>query len=391
MPSTDPVRKIDSLRFCVGGLFTLALIAFLFVSRAVLLPVILSLILMLILRPFYAFFRKYFRFPPALAGLAIVLGLAGSLFACGYFLADPASRYFQSLENKEVRVKLARVFSPLKEIHTDIVEVAKKVDQFGSEAAPLEDAELQDGPDNDSTRVEIQSTEDREENQVTVTSPIRDGSGAVSVQIQESAVEGFYDAVQNLGFHALSTLVLLYFLLIYGEEMAKRLGQARGTPDLLVEIEKKVSGYLFSITAINIGLGVCIAVGLSILGLPNPVMWGLMAALLNFIPYAGALIGTAIVTIIAAMEFQLPGPTLGAAAIYFGFSAIEGNFVTPSLIGARFEINPIIIFVWVLAWAAIWGLPGMLIGLPLLIIFKIVCSQVPSLERVERAISVQGS
>jgi len=183
--------------------------------------------------------------------------------------------------------------------------------------------------------------------------------------------------------------VLLFFLLAYGEEMSKRMGQAWGTPELLLEIEKEVSGYLFTITAINSGLGLAIGVSLWMLGVPNPILWGVMAALLNFIPYAGALIGTVVVTLVCAMEFQTPGMTFAGGAIYFALSGLEGNLITPLLIGKRFEINPIVVFVWVLIWSAIWGLAGMLIGLPLLIILRVVCSRVPSLVRVERVITIK--
>ena len=147
------------------------------------------------------------------------------------------------------------------------------------------------------------------------------------------------------------------------------MGEARGTPEFLTEIERDVSSYLFTIAAINIGLGTAIGIGLGLLGMPNPILWGVMAALLNFIPYAGALIGAGIVTIIAAMVFENPGMAAASGLL---------------------EINPIIVFVWVLAWAAIWGIAGMLIGLPLLIIFRIVCSRTPSLAFVERVITVRS-
>ncbi|MGE9269223.1 MAG: AI-2E family transporter, partial [Verrucomicrobiales bacterium] len=123
-------------------------------------------------------------------------------------------------------------------------------------------------------------------------------------------------------------------------------------------------------------------------GIPSVFLWALMAAVLNFVPYAGALIGSMIIALIAALETSSVGTALTAAAIYMGLSALEGSFITPAIIGRRFAINPIVIFIWVLSWAAIWGLAGMLISLPLLMAFRIVCSRLPVMKNLERAITL---
>ncbi|MGJ8696507.1 MAG: AI-2E family transporter [Verrucomicrobiaceae bacterium] len=369
------------------------MIGFLVVSRPVLLPVILALILMLILKPLHLMLRKWFRIPSTLAASLIVGLVTGGLVAGGYFLAEPASRYMKEVGKKDVQERLRHVFSPIQEIHADIVEVAEKVDDLADKPVMKEEEseDVPEGEEEGETKVTIESNP--EENEVTteVTSPIKaeKSGGSVRVQIKEDSVGAFYVALKDFGFYILATLVLLLFLLAYGEEMSKRMGEVRGTPEFLLEIEKEVSGYLFTISAINLSLGTAIGLGLWLLGVPNPILWGVMAALLNFIPYAGALIGAGVVTLVSAMEFQTPGMTLAGGALYLVLSTLEGNVITPAVIGRRFEINPIIVFVWVLAWAAIWGLAGMLIGLPLLIIFRILCTQLPSLSRVERAITVR--
>lgn len=390
---------IDSLRFCVGGLFVIALVVFLTSSRAVLLPVILSLILMLITRPFYGLLHRWLKLPNALASFLIVMGAAGTLATGGYFLADPATKYMEELGNKDVQEKLKRVFSPIQKIHSDIVKAAEKVDKITVKPVeePEDEEEDKEGGKEDEEgkkpekKAESKTAKEPGSEEEIAEIPLVEPKikEAVSVKIKEDSVGAFYVAMKDFGFYALSTLVLLFFLLAYGEEMSKRMGQARGTPELLLEIEREVSGYLFTITAINTALGVAIGTSLWLLGVPNPLLWGVMAALLNFIPYAGALIGAAVVTLVSAMEFQTPGMTFAGGAIYLGLSTLEGNLITPLLIGRRFEINPIIVFVWVLIWSAIWGLAGMLIGLPLLIILRVVCSRVPSMARLERIITIK--
>ena len=252
----------------------------------------------------------------------------------------------------------------------------------GEEEAVAEVVELNDQTDPKPAPEDVEVPE--------VEAPVQAPAGkTVRVEIKENTVQILYSLLTDFGLYILSTFVLLFFLLAYGAEMSQRMGEARGTPEFLTEIEHDVSSYLFTISAINIGLGTAIGIGLGLLGVPNPILWGVMAALLNFIPYAGALIGAGVVTIIAGMEFSDPGMAAASGLLYLGLSTLEGNLLTPSIVGRRLEINPIIVFVWVLAWAAIWGIAGMLIGLPLLIIFRIVCSRTPSLAFIERVITVR--
>lgn len=396
-------RGNDIQRFCIAGLFVFALIGFIYVSKPVLLPVILALILMLIFRPFHLIFIRYLRFPQVLSSLVIVLATAGGLIMVGYFLAAPASNYLSQLQEEKAQTRLREVFAPIKSARDGIAEVAHKVEKITEQPSDVE-ATADDGRERGSdgqsdelytgdTKVAIKPNRVAKELTTTVISPLDGASngGTVKVQIKEDTVKTVYSVISDFGFYILSTLVLLFFLLAYGAEMSQRMGEARGTPELLTEIEHDVSGYLFTITTINLTLGAAIGSGLWLIGLPNPILWGLMAALLNFIPYAGALIGAAVVTIIAAMDLDNPAMTIAAGVLYLGLSTIEGNFITPALVGRRLEINPIIVFVWVLAWAAVWGIAGMLIGLPLLIIFRIVCSRIPSLAPVERAITVRSN
>ncbi|YCM43657.1 AI-2E family transporter [Verrucomicrobiaceae bacterium 227] len=395
-------RSMETQCFCIAGLFVFALIAFLYVSKSVLLPVILALILMLIFRPFHLILTQRCRLPGSLSALVIVLVASSGMISVGYFLAAPASNYLSRLQEKGVQDRLLKVFAPIKQAHEGITKVAEKVETITDSPAdpkPLKEGEMKEvEPGEEEAVAEVVELNDQtdpkpapEDVEVPeVEAPVQAPAGkTVRVEIKENTVQILYSLLTDFGLYILSTFVLLFFLLAYGAEMSQRMGEARGTPEFLTEIEHDVSSYLFTISAINIGLGTAIGIGLGLLGVPNPILWGVMAALLNFIPYAGALIGAGVVTIIAGMEFSDPGMAAASGLLYLGLSTLEGNLLTPSIVGRRLEINPIIVFVWVLAWAAIWGIAGMLIGLPLLIIFRIVCSRTPSLAFIERVITVR--
>ena len=378
------------MRICILGIFSCFVIAFIYLARPILLPIILATLLALVFQPLHRFLFRKLRFPSFLAALLIVCSLIGAVVAAGYFLTEPATHYSKEFAKEENKTKLRDMFSPIKEIHDEISDVAHQMEDMAvpsGEANPEEEGETGSAEDRQAGGVSIESNE--ENTQVTTTIPNK-ASGSqkpLNVEIKDDPVSALYTGLQNFGFNVLATFVLMFFLLSSGHQLSSRLTDGEGTPDFFREIQRDVSGYLVTITLINIGLGVSIGLGLWFVGMPNPVLWGVMAALLNFVPYAGAIIGTGIVMLAGALVLPDLSSTLIVGAIYMGFSAIEGNFVTPSIIGKRFEINPTVVFVWILAWGALWGLAGMLIGLPILMAVKIACSRVDSLSVFERIIT----
>ena len=385
------------MRVCVLIITACFVGAFIYLARPILLPLILATLLALVFQPLQRFLSRRLKLPSFLAALLIVLGLTGSVFAAGYFLAEPASRYSKEFAKEENKAKLRKMFSPIQEIHNDISDVAHQMDNMAAASSGDETKGSSniDNPDDGEVAaggVRIESKEDSTE--VTTTIP-KEGSPAaqkpLNVEIKDDPVTVLYTALQEFGFNVLATIVLMFFLLSSGNQLSASLSEGEGTSEFFRDIQKDVSGYLLTISLINAGLGVAVGFGLWLVDMPNPVLWGFMAAVLNFVPYAGALIGTGVVMLAAALVQPDLTSTLTVGAIYMGASAIEGNFVTPSVIGRRFEINPTVVFVWILAWGALWGLAGMLIGLPILMAVRITCSRFDSLAVFERIITASDT
>src|SRR5690606_28930507 len=124
---------------------------------------------------------------------------------------------------------------------------------------------------------------------------------------------------------------------------------------------------LLAISLINAGLGAVVAAVMWAIGMPNPLLWGVMAALLNYVPYVGALVGLAVVAVVALVSFDSAGTALLVPALYFACTTIEGQFVTPMLLGKRFEMNPVMVFLSIATWGWLWGVPGALMAVPLLV------------------------
>ena len=376
--------------FFLGGIFLFLLVGFLHYSRPVLLPAILALLISLILQPLANGLVKYLRLPRFLAAFVLVTGLTTAILFAGYFLSEPAHSYIQQLRNDAGKNQLSTLFAPIKEIHNEISDIADQVQDLSEEdeSDPEEDESAGDGSLSGPV-VDLNPPPPM----VTASPPVLEEakpkkSPTVRVKIEESPVGIVYSVLREFGTYMISTLFLLLFLLAYGSKMTEKFGRRGQSNAMLDEIQREISGYLFTISTINILLGVAIGLGLWLLDIPHAILWGCMATVLNYIPYAGAVLGTLIVSLIAAMETASLGTTLTAGAIYMGLSALEGNVITPAVIGKRFAINPVVIFIWVLLWAVLWGLAGMLISLPILMVVRIAASRMPSLQRFERAITL---
>ncbi len=147
-------------------------------------------------------------------------------------------------------------------------------------------------------------------------------------------------------------------------------------------MEKHVSVYLSTVALINASVGAALAIGLYFAGMPNPVLWGVMAGLLIFVPYVGPLIGIAIVAAVSFLTFETIGRAIIPPAIYMVIEFMQGNVITPMILGMRFELNPVAIFIWLIFWGWMWGVVGALLAVPMLTIFKIFCDHTESLTSI---------
>jgi predicted PurR-regulated permease PerM len=220
------------------------------------------------------------------------------------------------------------------------------------------------------------------------------GSGAAdaatSVTIREqSYAELLLSSTQSFLISAAVVVVLLYMLLASGDlflhklvKVQPQLKDKKLAVEIVRQVKHDVSLNLLTITAINIGLGIVISLAMFALRMPNPVLWGLMAAGLNFIPYFGAVVGVAVTALVAFASFEQSSAMILPPLVYAACTAIEGYVVTPLILGARLSLNPVVIVVGLLFWGWLWGIPGAVLAVPLLIIIKALCDRITGLQAI---------
>jgi predicted PurR-regulated permease PerM len=134
------------------------------------------------------------------------------------------------------------------------------------------------------------------------------------------------------------------------------------------DTEFLLSRYVATISAVNVCLGLAVGLAMFLLGVPSPYLWGAMAAVVNFVPYVGMIFMTIVIAGVGLLSFDHLGPALLPAAVYLAFNAVEGQFVTPMLLGRNLTLNPLLVFVAIAFWLWLWGPIGAFLAVPILIV-----------------------
>lgn len=186
-----------------------------------------------------------------------------------------------------------------------------------------------------------------------------------------------------------STVALLYFLLAAGDRFRQKLihvmptlSRKKRALEIAREIEERVTVFLFTVSCVNALLGVCVWLALEALGMPGAELWGVLAAVVNYVPYFGPVVGVGALLLAGVAEFSSFGEAVLPAAIYLGLHVIESNLVTPQVLGRRMRLNPVVVFVDLLFWTWLWGVPGALLAVPILLCVRIVAERIDPLSPV---------
>jgi predicted PurR-regulated permease PerM len=190
------------------------------------------------------------------------------------------------------------------------------------------------------------------------------------------------------------TIILTFLLLASGDlfllklvHVMPTLSDKKRAVEICREIQQSLAHYLLTVSLINAGLAVCVGGGLYLMGVPNAGMWGVLVAVLNFIPYFGPIGGVIVLSAVGLLDFDTLWQALLPPAWYFSLHLLESNVITPILLGHRFELNAVVIFVSLIFWTWIWGVPGALLSVPFLVAAKVICSRFKDLSPISELLA----
>ena len=339
-------------------LVVLATVAALYFARPVVLPVFLACMGAMTLKPLIRW-SSYAHIPPALSA-ALVLGVLATAIGIGFFeLGRPAMAWMNEAPQHmtDLRQRVQKIFPRLNRV----TQAAAAVNNLGATEA-----------------------EKKEKLEKAPVVEVKDNRGTASVLNWTGTF------LAGVG----ETLVLLYLLLASGDMFLQKLVRVMPTlhdkkraVEISHEIQQNISNYLFSVSLINLGLGVIASVGFQFLGVPNPAMWGMLAAILNFVPYFGPVVGVGLLATVGLLTFDSLWQGLLPAGFYLLLHLLESNLITPVLLGKRFTLNPVVIFVSLIFWTWLWGIPGALLSVPILVSVKVISDRVPTLSHVSELLT----
>jgi predicted PurR-regulated permease PerM len=337
----------DARHVALVGLFVLAVFYTLHLAQAFFLPVVLAILLDFLLSPLVRALRRVGLPEPAGAGI-VVLGLVAALGLGIYYLSGPTARYIalapQSIE--QVRDRIGSMRGSMAQV-TEAAEQVERATDVGESDAP---------------EVEIKGP--------SLTRQLFGGTTA------------FLSAATVIIF-------LTYFLLAVGDLFLQKLvavlpqfKDKRVAVTIMRETEAQISLYLFTTTLINIGVGVVTGIVMYLLGMPNAVLWGVVAMVLNFVPYVGAVTNMVLLGLAAFVTFEDTGRALLVPGAFLVLNLIESNLVTPMIYGNRMRLNTVALFIGLVFWWYIWGVAGAILAVPMMAAFKIACDHIESLSPI---------
>ncbi|HKP28216.1 MAG TPA: AI-2E family transporter [Gemmatimonadales bacterium] len=326
------------------GLFVLALLVVLRFARGFLVPLAISLLLDFLFSPVIRWLRKIGIAESIGAGI-VVFGLVAVVSTSVYFLANPAADWLEraprSMQVAKDRIK--KLTKPLEKIQATAKAVEEATTPGGKKPAEVQ----------------------------------------IAAPSMTQRITGGTTAAINV---SLTIIFLTYFLLAVGDLFTQKLvgilpvfSDKKKAVGITREIEVQFSRYLSTVTVINICLGLVIWALLQVVGMPNAALWGFLAGLTNFVPYIGGVVTTFAIFFAALMSFEDTGKILLMPGIYLAVNLIESNLVTPILLGRRLPLNNVALFVGLLLWWYLWGIPGAILAVPMMVALKIVCDHVERL------------
>jgi predicted PurR-regulated permease PerM len=339
-PEEMPLPSDPKVIF-LGGLFVLALLATAYVASEIVLPLVFAIILMLLLQPAMRIL-EWLHLPRMLAALLLILALFGAIVGLGTAISGPAGTWAAKLP--EGIPRLQERLSFMREPIDTLQRFLQQVEDFGGTGPSPNAAASARGP---------------------------------------TLLTKLFTGTRNFASGFFTTVLFLFFLLMSGDiflhrlvEILPRFSSKRQVVEISQQIESDISAYLITVTIMNSAVGIAMALAMWLTGVGDPILWGTVAFLLNYVPILGTALGVLIFLLAGLLTIDTLWQALLPAGLYLGIHLIEGETITPMLLARRFTLNPVLVIISLVFWFWMWGIPGAILSVPMLAITKIICDRV---------------
>jgi predicted PurR-regulated permease PerM len=340
---------------CLIVLTVLATVYTLYFAAAIILPFVLALVLTALLGPPLQFMTRRMRIPRVIAALFLILALFTIVWALAYAVAVPASGW------------IAKIPQSLPTLMEKLSFLQRPIKLFEQGLQASQNLVSQDSP---KQVIEVKQATDVSAKMLGIGSTVLAGGRAFVGQ-------------------GMTVMLLLFFFLASSESLLRRIVEIlprfddkRRVVSIVSETEESISHYLLTVSLMNGLVGVLTGLAVWLLGMPDPLLFGTTAFLLNYVPVLGPLTGMVIFFFAGIFSFPTAWQALIPAAIYFAIHILEGEIITPMLLARRFTLNPVVVISSLIFWDWLWGIPGALLSTPLLAVIKIVCDHIDVLAPV---------
>ena len=343
--STAATGAPEARTVFLGGLLVLTMLAACYAAADIVLPIVLAFVLSAVFQPIMRGLRRL-GLPRPIAALLIVLALVSLFAVVGMLLSAPIAERIAALPQMLPKIQQRLHFL----------------------SRPL--AALQKGL----KRIET----------------LAPGGGAPVVAVEnQSLAQSVLENVRAVAAGAFTTLLILYFVLIAGEQFLRRLVEIlpsfnakRRAVEIAAEIEGDISVYLATVTIMNSAVGCATAAVAWATGLGAPLLFGTIAFLLNYIPILGSTAGVVLFLVAGLLTIHPLWAAFVPALLYLLIHVVEGETVTPMLLASRFTVNPVLITIGVIFWFWMWGVVGAILSTPMIAITKIICDRIDALKPI---------
>lgn len=330
----------------LGGIFTIMLLAALSMAADIIVPVVLAFIIKMVLYPIMRAFETI-HVPRIMAALLVILMLLGGAVAVGVAVATPAAEWTRDLPKELPRLK-----ERLHDLRSPIEPIQKVLNDAQNLAAST-----------------------------------AGGTAVVAVQQQPNFPDRFMANAQYAVFGLLETLVILFFLLVSGDTFLRRLVEIlprfrdkKQAINISNQIESDISAYLLTITIMNAVVGSVTAAIMYFTGIGDPVLWGVVAFLMNYVPIVGPIVTAGLFVLIGMVSENDLMQAVMPAGLYLLTHVTESQFVTPMLLARHFTLNPVLVILGLVFFYWMWGIPGAILSMPILAMIKVMCDNIDSLK-----------